>query len=112
MANLLGSMYPNHPTSYLAKALVYGYNIIYKFGNEDPDINKFLELINQAISLEHHNYNKIKFLHLQISILDGLTQYEKILDTINYAIRLIPNLFYFYNMNKSFIFGHMKYDEM
>jgi len=98
MANLLGSIYPNHPISYLAKALVYGYNIIYRFGNEEPDINKFLELINQAISLEHLNYNKIKFLHLQISILDGLKQYEKLLDTINYAIKLIPSLFYFYNL--------------
>jgi len=98
LSNQLCDIYPNHPISYLTRALVIGYNLIYKLKLEESNYNTFLELINKSISLEPLKYNKIKSLLLKINILDGLNQHDKIIKTINSAIELLPNLFHLYNL--------------
>ena len=103
IANQLSEIYPNHPISYLTKALVLGYNLIYKFKFQDPNIDTFLNLINTAISYEPLYYRKVKYLILQTYVLNGVKQYNESLDTINKAIELAPNLLWLYQMKTFFL---------
>ncbi|NVM36629.1 MAG: hypothetical protein HWN81_13620 [Candidatus Lokiarchaeota archaeon] len=98
IADQLNEIYPNHPISYLTKALVHGYNLIYKFNLEEPNLNTFFELINKTCSLEHHKYNKVKYLLLQAIVLYGIKQFDQVIETINNAIELLPNYYYLRHM--------------
>jgi tetratricopeptide (TPR) repeat protein len=94
VVNQLNQFYPNHPISFLSKAFVLGYNIIYKFTSEELNLDPFLQLVNQAISYEKLKYNKIKFLTLQAAVLYGINQFERVIKTINTGIELAPDLYY------------------
>jgi tetratricopeptide (TPR) repeat protein/DNA-binding HxlR family transcriptional regulator len=93
IANQLYDIYPNHPLSYLIKALVLGYNLIYQFKFQEPNIDTFLGLIETAISLEPLKYKKVKFLLLQANVLHGIKQYDESIATIDSALEIIPNQF-------------------
>jgi tetratricopeptide (TPR) repeat protein len=93
IANQLYDIYPNHPLSYLIKGLVLGYNLIYQFKFQEPNINTFLGLIETAISLEPLKFNKTRYLLLQATILHGIKQYDECIATIDNAINLIPHQF-------------------
>ncbi|MFW9900980.1 MAG: hypothetical protein ACFFDY_06795, partial [Candidatus Thorarchaeota archaeon] len=45
IANLVLTLYPDNPVSHLTRALVVGYNLIYRFTLKEPDIEKFTEFI-------------------------------------------------------------------
>ncbi|MFX1390127.1 MAG: hypothetical protein ACFE9Z_08705 [Promethearchaeota archaeon] len=94
----LNEFYPNNSISFLSKAFVFGYNLIYKFNLKELNLDLFLQLINQAISCERLKYNKIKFLILQAAVFYGINQFERVIETINYGIELAPNIYNIYHV--------------
>jgi len=92
IANLVLTLYPDHPVSLLTKVLVLGYNLIYRFTFKEPNIETFTELIKLTISDEPYNYKKTKYLLLQAHILNGLKKYDESIDSIDSAIELVPTL--------------------
>ncbi|NVM36628.1 MAG: hypothetical protein HWN81_13615 [Candidatus Lokiarchaeota archaeon] len=107
-ANQICNSYPNHPISYLAKVLVLGYNLIYKFNIQESDLDRFLELIETTISLEPLKYNRVKYLILKTYVLHGIKQYDEAIDTIDNAISLIPDLFALKIMKTYFLMSAKK----
>jgi len=97
--------YPNHPISYLTKALVLGYNLVYKFKLHEPNFETFIGLIERAITFEKINYNKTKYLQLQAYILQGIGHFDEAIETIDRAIDLIPNQYYQYIIKVIFLIG-------
>ncbi len=97
--------YPNHPISYLTKALVLGYNLVYKFKLHEPNVDTFIGLIERAITLEKVNYNKTKFLLLQAYVLQGIGQFDDAIEAIDRAIDLIPNQYNQYIIKVIFLVG-------
>ena len=92
IANLILTLYSDHPISFLTKALVLGYNLIYRFTFKEPNIDKFTELIKLTISFDPIKYNKTKYLLLQAHILNGLKKYDESIDSVDRALELIPTL--------------------
>lgn len=97
--------YPNHPISYLTKAFVLGYNLIYKFKLLEPNVDTFIGLIERAITLEKINYNKTKFYLLKAHILQGIGQYDDAIESIDRAIDMIPNQYYYYILKVVYLVG-------
>ncbi|MFX0040650.1 MAG: tetratricopeptide repeat protein [Promethearchaeota archaeon] len=92
IANLALTLYPDHPTSFLTKALTFGYNLVYRFTFKEPNIDTFTELIKLAVSFEPIKYNKVKYLLLQAHILNGVKKFDECIETIENAIEMIPTL--------------------
>ena len=95
---LLSHNYPNHPIFYFTKALLLGYNLVYKFKLQESNLDTFLGLIKEAISQEPLKYNKVKYLMLQATILQGISQFEKAIEAIEEAITIIPHLYQLYSV--------------
>jgi len=85
-------LYPDHPISLLTKALVLGYNLIYKFTFKEPNIDTFTELVKLAFSFDPITYDKTKYLIFQAHIFNGLGQFDEAIDSIDKAIELVPTL--------------------
>ena len=98
IVNILFNNYPDHPISYITKAIVLGYNLIYKFKFKEPKIDTFLELIDKALSLEPLKFNQMIILQMQASILNGMKEYDESINVIDKAIELIPTQFNLYTM--------------
>ncbi|MFX0041697.1 MAG: tetratricopeptide repeat protein [Candidatus Hodarchaeota archaeon] len=103
--------YPNHPISYLTKALVLGYNLIYKFKLLEPNVDTFIGLIERAITLEEIIYNKTKFLLLQAHVLQGMGQNDDAIEAIDRAIDMIPNQYHYYLLKVVYLVGVKRLDE-
>ncbi|MFW9880627.1 MAG: tetratricopeptide repeat protein [Candidatus Thorarchaeota archaeon] len=92
IANLVITLYPDHPISFLTKSLVLGYNLIYRFSFKEPNIDKFTELIKLTISFESIKFNKIMYFILKSHILNGLGKHDESINNIDNAIELVPTL--------------------
>jgi len=95
-ANLVLTIYPDHPTSFFTKALVLGYNLIYRFTFREPNIDTFTELIKLTLSFEIINYKKTIYLIFQALILNGLGKYDESMNSIDTAIEIVPTLNFLY----------------
>jgi len=103
--------YSDHPLSYMTKALVLGYNIIFKFHPEVSNENEFLEIINKAISLDLNTSNQSRYYQFISYILQEMQKYEEALSVINKAIDLDP---YGIDLNHTkihILIAGKKYDE-
>ncbi|MFW9968720.1 MAG: hypothetical protein ACFFDF_00880 [Candidatus Odinarchaeota archaeon] len=96
ITNQAEEIYPNHPISFLAKAILLGYNLIFKFKPKVADISTFQELVDKALSLEKFKYNKVKYLLLRALVLNELKLYDDAFNAIDNAIDLIPNFYRLY----------------
>jgi len=90
IANLILILYPNNPKSYLIKAVVIGYNIIYNNHIKDFNSEKFQALIQKAISLDQIKSNQALFLQFEATILTQMRELDKAIDVIDKAINLFP----------------------
>ncbi|MFX1380483.1 MAG: tetratricopeptide repeat protein [Promethearchaeota archaeon] len=101
----LRAKYQDHPLSYLSKALISGYKIIYELGIDDRGIDQVLLDIDEAISLDPDKKNKVKYFQFKSLVLRRLNQFDEALEAIDNAIKLEPkdlsSLFY-----KSKIYVH------
>lgn len=90
VANELLELYSDIPISYATKALVLGYNIIYKFDTQKAHEDIALDMIDKTISLEPNKSNISLFYQLKSSILRELKRYEEAFNAIDIAIDLNP----------------------
>jgi tetratricopeptide (TPR) repeat protein len=90
MAYQLSIQFPDHPTSFIAKALALGYNLVYNFSEDDKNINKFHETIQNAISVENSNYRLARFYQLNALINYRLNERDNALKNVDKAITLDP----------------------
>jgi tetratricopeptide (TPR) repeat protein len=86
----LRKIFPDHPLSFLTKALTLGYKIAYQGESENIRIDEVLDDIDQAIDLEDITTNKSKYLHFKSFVLNQLEKYEDALEAIDTAIELDP----------------------
>ncbi|MEJ2251428.1 MAG: tetratricopeptide repeat protein [Candidatus Lokiarchaeota archaeon] len=90
--------YPNHPISHLSKALIYGYNTVYKWISEPSSLEIFLNSTHQAIALDNNILNKSRYHQLKATVLFLLKDYEDGFEAIDSAIALKDNILdYYYN---------------
>lgn len=111
ISNQILMHYSDHPLSYLTKALVLGYNLLYKFNPEVSNENEFLEIINKAISLDPNTSNQSRYYQFISYILQELQKYEEALGVINKAIDLDPYSIDFYRTKTHILMAGKKYDE-
>ncbi|MHA2260674.1 MAG: tetratricopeptide repeat protein, partial [Promethearchaeota archaeon] len=103
IANQVLELYPNHPISYLTKALVFGYNLIYKFKFQEPYIETFIGLINRAIALNPIRSHQAIYLDFQGFVLFEIKEYDRAIETIERAIDLLPNQVFQYKIKLNFL---------
>ncbi len=111
IANQMIELYPNHPISHLTKALVLGYNLIYKFRFQEPDIDNFLNLIKKSMELDKHKYNITRYLQFQGYVLHGTGKYDEAIESIDTAIELLPNQNLLYGLKTYFLISSNKDSE-
>ena len=91
ITNQVLELYQNHPISYFTKALVLGYNLIYKFKLQEASIDTFLNLIKKALSLDPIKSHKAKYLDFQGYVFNEIKENEQAIDSIDKAIEILPN---------------------
>ncbi|MHA2471718.1 MAG: hypothetical protein ACXAES_00645 [Promethearchaeota archaeon] len=111
IANQMIELYPNHPISHLTKALVLGYNLIYKFRFQEPDIDNFLNLIKKSMELDQHKYNITRYLQFQGYVLHGTGRYDEAIESIDTAIEILPNQNLLYGLKTYFLISSNKDSE-
>ncbi len=92
IANLVLTLYPDHPISFITKAIVLGYNLIYRFTLKEPNIDTFTELIKLTISFDPFTYDKTRYLLFQAYVFNGLGKHDEAIESIDKAIELVPGL--------------------
>lgn len=100
-------IYSNHPISYLTKALVIGYSLIYNINLEEANSNTFIELIDRAFDSEPIRSNQALYLQFKAPVLQQVGGYEEALNAIEEAIKLNPRD---YDLHISKIYYLMTYD--
>ena len=80
----------DYPISYLIKALIPGYKIIYELEIDDKKKDQVLVDIDQAISLEQDKKNKARYLQFKSLFLRYLKKFDDALEAIDNAINLDP----------------------
>jgi len=88
--------YSEHPISYLTKALVLGYNIVYKF-TENSNLDAFLSMLDMTMSLDSNLSHQSRFYQLKSYIFQEMERNEEALISIEDGIKLNPDDFCLYN---------------
>jgi len=91
-------VFPEHPASYITKALVLGYKVIYELDLDESKSDAVLYEIENAINLDSNRSNKAKYYQFEGLILKLLNKSEEALEAFNRAIELDPkdSKLYFY----------------
>jgi len=91
-------VFPEHPASYIAKAIVLGYKVIYELDLEESKSGDVLFEIENAINSDSNRSNKAKYYQFEGLILKLLNKPEEALKAFNNAIDLDPkdSKLYFY----------------
>ncbi|MFX0148128.1 MAG: tetratricopeptide repeat protein [Candidatus Hodarchaeota archaeon] len=95
-ANIGETRYQDSSFSFLTKAFVLGYSLVYNGELSEVNLDSFKEYIDKAISIEKNNFNKALFLQSKAYILREQGINEEALDAIEEAIQLNPKHYDFY----------------
>lgn len=81
--------YPNHPISYIIKAYVIGYSLVYEWGGlNDVNLDVFKGLIDKAQSYDNILFNQALYLQFKAYILREAGNDEEAYKVIEEAIKL------------------------
>ena len=104
-------LYPDHPISLAAKALVYGYSIIYDFDIGKVNNDYVLDLIDDLIRMDSNISNMARYYQLKATVLEQMQKYEEALEEIEIAMEMTDEIVDMYSY-KLKILGELKrYDE-
>ena len=93
--------YPDHPISLAAKALVYGYSMIYDFDIGEVNDDYVLDLIDEVIRVDPNILNKARYYQFKSTILEQMKKNEEALEEIEIALELTEDLVdLFYSKSK------------
>ncbi|MFX0036028.1 MAG: tetratricopeptide repeat protein [Candidatus Hermodarchaeota archaeon] len=107
----LSDEYPDHPLSYISKALIFGYKIIYQLDLGNIRIDQVLVDIDQAISLDSNKGNKAKYYHFKSFVLHQIKKYDEALEAIETAIELDPKDLHLHFMKYNILYDYEKIDK-
>ena len=102
--------YSQHPISYLTKALVLGYNIIYKF-TEESNVDAFLGMLDMTISVDSNLSHQSRFNQLKCHIFQEMERNEEALIAIEDGIVLNPEDFSLYNNKINILITAKKFED-
>ncbi len=88
--------YPDHPISYIAKAYVIGYCLIYNWNLSEANIDNFNGLIDKAMHFEPIQFNQAIYLQFKSYLLKEIGNDEESYNVIDEAINLYENDFDFH----------------
>ncbi|MFW9879383.1 MAG: tetratricopeptide repeat protein [Candidatus Thorarchaeota archaeon] len=104
-------VYPNHPIVLAAKALVYGYSVIYDFDVGDVNEEYVLDLIDEVINVDPNILNKARYYQFKSSILEQMDKEEEALEEIDIALSLTDQIVDLYYSKSKILTELEKYDE-
>jgi predicted Zn-dependent protease/predicted transcriptional regulator len=84
----ISKIYPEHPISFVSKALIQGTKIIYQLEKSDLRTDQVFLDIDHAISLEENKKNIAKYYYIKSLTLMHLKKYDDALEAINFALEL------------------------
>ena len=90
IAEDLVNQYSQHPITHATRGLVFGYNIFFKFDEDNMSEEEALNELNKAIKLDTRTLNKARYYQFQCSIYKSLRKFESGLIAIDKAIELSP----------------------
>jgi len=104
-------IYPDHPITLAAKALVFGHSVIYDFDVGDVNEDYVLDLIDEVISIDSKVSNKARYYQFKSTILEQMNKNEEALEGIDAAIGLTDEVVDFYYSKSKILMELEKYDE-
>ncbi len=111
ISNNLREIYPDHPISFITRALTFGYKIIYQVESKKTKIDEVLHDIDQAIDLEDIPTNKSKYYHFKSFVLKHLEKYEDALEAIDTALEFDPEDLHLHWMKYNILHDSDRIDE-
>ena len=111
ISDILNEYYSDHPLSYVTRALIWGYKIVYQLDMDDMRVDEVLHDLDKAISLEDIDKNKAKYYHFKGLILKQLEKYEEGFEMIETAIELDPKDLHLHFMKYDILASDEKIDE-
>jgi len=111
ISNKINKEFPDHPISYMTKALIHGYKMIYQLDIKDVRIDQVLLDIDEAISLDDDDRKKAKYYHFKSYFLKHAKEYDEALEAIGSALELDPKNLNLYYMKSSVLYDCGKIDE-
>jgi len=111
ISDKMSDFYPDHPLSYITRALIYGYKINYRIDEEKVRIDEVLTDIDSAISLEENKKNKAIYYHFKSYVLKQSKKFEDALEAIDAALDLNPKELNIHFMKYNILYDYEKIDE-
>jgi len=108
----MSDYYPDNPLTYMTKALIDGYKIIYKINVEKNTAEYVLVNIDQAITSEENKQNIAKYYHFKSFVLKQLGKFEESLDAIDSALNFEPKNLTLHFMKYKILHDFGKIDEV
>jgi tetratricopeptide (TPR) repeat protein len=104
--------YPNQIVSNLCKAMVIGYNTIYKWDMKNSSLEVTLEEIEKIISLETNRLNSSRIYQFKAIVLFEMKRFDDGIIAIDKAIELTPNIIDCYYKKIHGFLINLKFPEM
>jgi len=103
--------YDSHPTSYFTKALAIGYGLIYDVKNKENTEEKFLEAIENALSLDAIKFHQAKYYQLMSDVFLATRGFDDANEMIEKALSLDPLNMGIYEIKLKLLMMENKSDE-
>ncbi|MFX1375206.1 MAG: tetratricopeptide repeat protein [Promethearchaeota archaeon] len=104
-------IYPDHPISLAAKALVYGYSLIYDFKVGEVNNDYVLDLIDEVIRIDSSLSNKARYYQFKTTILEQMGKNEEALEEIEIALETTEEFVDLYYSKSKVLAELERYDE-
>lgn len=104
-------IYPDHPISFITRALIFGYKIIYQVDIENVRIDQVLLDVDNAFSLEENDKKKAKYYYFKSFILKQLKKFDEALEAINISLDIDPKDLNLHFMKYNILYDYEKIDE-
>ncbi|TFG13678.1 MAG: tetratricopeptide repeat protein [Promethearchaeota archaeon] len=103
--------YPNNPISYITKAFIIGYALIFDWEISEANVDNFKGLIDKAMHYEPIMFNQAIYIQFKAYILRELGNSEEAYDVIEEAIELYNKDFDFYRTKIFFLLSNGRDNE-
>jgi len=105
------NIYPDNPIPLAAKAVIYGYSIIYDLDVEVGSDDYVLDLIDKVIRIDSNIANKARYYQFRSSVMEQMDKEEEALEEINSALDLTEDIVDFYYSKSKLLASLGKHDE-
>ncbi|MHA2281749.1 MAG: tetratricopeptide repeat protein, partial [Promethearchaeota archaeon] len=104
-------LYPENPIILAAKALIFGYSIIYEFDVEEGSDDSVLDLIDEVIRIDPKITNKARYYQFKSIVMEQMYKEEEGLEEINFALDLTDDIVDLYYSKSKLLSSLGRYDE-